>query len=76
MRGLWTTALAALVLAGGAVSAFAQDDNAALEKKKADKLAEAWVTAAPWVTDYAAAKAKAKETGKPIVAYFSRSYAP
>ena len=32
--------------------------------------------AANWLTDFSAAKAEAKRTGKPIFAYFSRSYKP
>jgi hypothetical protein len=39
------------------------------------KLGEAWVTKAAWVTDYDRAKAESKKSGKPIFAYFTRSYA-
>jgi predicted methyltransferase len=79
MRRFWTAAIAALVLAGGAVSSFAQEDSmqqAKLKEKRAAKLAESWVTATPWITDFDAAQAKSKETGKPIFGYFSRSYSP
>jgi len=35
-----------------------------------------WYTGGGWTTDFAAAKAKASETGLPILAYFTRTYAP
>ncbi len=47
-----------------------------MEQKKEAKLAEAWVKKANWITDYDKARAKAKESGKLIFAYFSRSYSP
>ena len=34
-----------------------------------------WFTGGAWITDFAAAKAKSEETGKPIFAYFTRTYA-
>ena len=48
-------------------------DNAA---KKEAKLAEPWLTSTDWVLSYDEAKEAASETGKPIFAYFTRSYAP
>ena len=47
-----------------------------LERLRDAKLAESWVTAAPWVTDYDDALAQAQQSGKPVFAYFTRSYAP
>ena len=47
-----------------------------LEVMRDAKLAEKWVSAAPWVTDYDEALAQAQQTGKPVFAYFTRSYAP
>ena len=52
----------------------AQSDD--LKAKLDAKLAEAWVKKANWITDYDKARAKAKESGKLIFAYFSRSYSP
>lgn len=50
-----------------------QDKNQA---KYEAKLAGAWLKKAPWVTDYDVARATADEKGLPILAYFTRSYAP
>ena len=36
----------------------------------------AWLEKAPWILDFDAAKAESKKSGKPIFAYFTRSYAP
>jgi hypothetical protein len=47
-----------------------------LEDRLAKKLAEPFVTKAAWVLDFDEAKKKAKEDGKVIFAYFSRSFAP
>jgi hypothetical protein len=47
-----------------------------LEEMRDAKLAEPWLKSAPWITDYDKARAEAKATGKPIFAYFTRSYAP
>jgi len=55
------------------VVARAQDD---LVAKKEEKLAQAWLKNADWILDYDEAKAAAAKTGKPIFAYFTRSYAP
>lgn len=53
-------------------AAAAQGLEANLEKK----LAKPFFENAAWITDFAEAKRKAKELGKPIFAYFTRSYAP
>ncbi len=45
-----------------------------LEDKLDEKLKKEFVGNAAWTTDFEAAKAK--ETGKVIFAYFTRSYAP
>jgi hypothetical protein len=39
------------------------------------KLASEWLEKADWITDYDKARAAAKESGKPIFTYFTRSYA-
>ena len=59
-------------LAFGAAPALAQTD---LEQKRDAKLAEAWFRANDWTNDYDAARKRARESGKLIFAYFSRSYA-
>lgn len=46
--------------------------KANLEKK----LSSAFVSKSPWITDLGQAKAKSKELGKPIFAYFTRSNLP
>ena len=47
-----------------------------LELRRDAKLAEEWVGQAPWVTDYDEALAQAQQSGKPVFAYFTRSYSP
>lgn len=41
----------------------------------AEMKTHAWFKDGSWVTDFDAAKAEAKKTGKPIFAYFTRTYA-
>ncbi len=40
------------------------------------KIAEPWVKAGGWFTDYEAALAESKRSGKPVLAFFTRSYSP
>ena len=47
-----------------------------LEEKLERKLAKPFVENVAWVQEYDAALAKAKESGRIVFAYFSRSYAP
>lgn len=47
-----------------------------LKKKKEEVLKDAFLKKAAWILDYDQALAEAKKTGKPVLAYFSRSYAP
>ena len=47
-----------------------------LIKERDEKLAKAVFKKAPWITDYDKARAESRKTGKPIFAYFTRSYAP
>ena len=66
--------LLALALLGAApLHAQTQEE---LVRRRDEKLAEEWLTKAPWTTAYADALERARATGKPIFAYFSRSYAP
>lgn len=75
-----TTRLVALALSGGllalsldAQQTLGQDE---LISRREAKLAEPFIKNADWITDYDQALAKAKQSGKPIFAYFSRSFAP
>jgi hypothetical protein len=47
-----------------------------LKQRRADLVAEEWYTSAGWIDDYDVARAKAKESGKLIFAYFTRTYSP
>lgn len=58
--------------AGNAAPAPTQEE---LIAKRDEKLKLPFLQKAPWLTDYDAARAAAKKTGKPIFVYFSRSYA-
>ena len=78
MKGTFLAVAAAGFLAAAfATPASAQDaQKEAMQKKYEEKIAEAWFKDGGWTDDYDAALAKSKETGKPILAYFSRSYSP
>jgi hypothetical protein len=69
MRILLRLPLALLALA---TIVSAQDMESRLE----EKLAKDFIKNADWEMDFDAAKAKAKESGKLIFAYFTRSYSP
>ena len=71
-------ALAGLLVAGTAAVGFAQDTAAKteLEQKFEKKVAAAWFTDNGFTADYDVARERAKEAGKPIFAYFTRSYDP
>ena len=62
----------ALVLAFAAVAARAQSFEEKLEKK----LQAPFLGKAPWVLDYDEARKLAKEKGRVVFAYFTRSFAP
>ncbi len=68
--------LAALLFLGVASPAWAQDNDAKNIKLRDEKLQSAFLKNAPWITDFDKAQAEAKKTGKPIFAYFTRSYSP
>ena len=69
MRTLLRLPLALLALA---TIVSAQD----MESRLAEKLEKDFVKNAAWEMDFDAAKQKAKESGKLIFAYFTRSYSP
>ena len=53
----------------------AQEGNDLQEKYDA-KVSEDWVAQGGWILDYDKALAQAKNEGKYVFAYFSRSYSP
>ena len=66
----------ALTLVAGLCSVAAAQSDDVFKERRDKKLAEAWVKKAPWILDYDKAKAESAKAGKPIFAYFTRSYAP
>ena len=56
-----------------ALAATSQDT---LEARRDAKLASPFLKKAPWRTDYDEARRLARESKKPIFAFFTRSYAP
>ena len=55
------------------LAAQSQED---LQAKFEEKLSHDFVSFGGWTTDYDAARARAKQEGKVLFVYFSRSYAP
>lgn len=47
-----------------------------LREKRAAKLSAAFLEKADWLTGFEEAMALAKQSNRPILAYFTRSYAP
>ena len=70
MRSLRIRAGSVLLALAAAVAAGEMED------KLEEKLGKDFVKNAEWTTDFDAAKAKAKESGKAIFGYFTRSYSP
>jgi hypothetical protein len=68
---LWGLALWATLIGVGATGA--QDS---LEDKLQKKLKEPFLGKAPWITDYEKGKEESRKSGKPIFAYFTRSFLP
>ncbi|MCR9246064.1 MAG: thioredoxin family protein [bacterium] len=50
-------------------------DQAKMQKNFAEMQTHDWFKDGGWLLDFDAAKAKAEATGKPIFAYFTRTYA-
>ena len=63
--------LAAVIATAIGSVAFGQS----LEEKRDKKLASEFLKKAAWTTDYDKALEESKKSGKPIFAYFTRSYA-
>lgn len=51
-------------------------DQEKMKASYAEMQTHSWFTDGGWITDFDVAKATAKKTGKPIFAYFTRTYAP
>ena len=68
--------LLAPTLLAAAVAAPQQPDQAELKAKYEAKLTAEYLEFGGWLTDYDAARAKAKAEGKLLFTYFSRSYSP
>jgi len=51
-------------------------DQEKMAANYAEMQTHSWFQDGGWMTDFDAAKARSAETGKPIFAYFTRSYAP
>jgi hypothetical protein len=72
VRNLTLLPLAAALVAVLGARATAGD----LEDKRDEKLKKPFIEQGHWITDYDKAREEAKKTGKPILVYFTRSYAP
>ena len=66
-------ALAFFAAAGDALAQAANQDQ--MKKNLEKKLEAEFLKKATWILDYDQAKAESKKSGKPIFAYFTRSYA-
>jgi hypothetical protein len=73
-RLLFGHAVTAALILSLSLPVFAQGDQEDLKKKLEEKLAEDWLKNGDWTTDYDKALKRAKESEKPIFAYFTRSY--
>ena len=71
-----TAALGLLAAGMLSVSACGQKSQEQLIASREAKLASDWVKNADWHLDYEEALTEAKESGKSIFSYFTRSYSP
>lgn len=53
-----------------------QKSQAELQASFAEMQTHDWYTGGGWTTEFATAKEAAAKSGKPILAYFTRTYAP
>jgi hypothetical protein len=74
MKRLTILAMAASLLTGSALLG-QQKSQEEFAKLRDEKMALEVFQKANWIFDYEAARAEAKKSGKPIFAYFTRSYA-
>jgi hypothetical protein len=63
------------LLLGAASAAWAQMDQETMKANLDKKLNSAFLSKASWITDYDKALEESRKSGKPIFAYFTRSYA-
>lgn len=70
---LLAAATASALFAPSVCSQKSQDE---LKASFAEMQTHSWYVDGGWTTDFATAKAEAKESGRPIFAYFTRTYAP
>ena len=66
----------ALVLLAQGVDAQRRYDQDKMQANFAAMQEHDWYTGGGWTTSFDVAKIEAKKTGKPIFAYFTRTYAP
>ena len=81
MQLLSTRSLALLTLVAALVPTELAAQGRKLDQDKmqanfAEMQTHDWFTGGGWMLDFDEAKAAAKKTGKPIFAYFTRTYAP
>ena len=77
MKFAMKAALAGVLALGLSTAALAQDGaKNDFEAKYQAKIAESWFVDNGFTSDYDKAREMATETGKPIFAYFTRSYSP
>ncbi|MHC5210833.1 MAG: hypothetical protein ACYTG2_08960 [Planctomycetota bacterium] len=70
-------ALAGLAFLGAAPAVLAQDDEQAeLQAKYEQKVAESWFTDNGFTDDFDLARERARDSRTPIFVYFTRSYSP
>lgn len=68
--------IAAALLAQGVVAQQRSYPQDKMKANFAEMQTHSWYVGGGWTTDFATAKTKAKESGKPIFAYFTRTYSP
>ena len=76
MRYLTISAVTLAVLATGLTAQRQKKSQEQLQASFDEMKTHKWYTGGGWTTDFAVAKETAKKTGKPIFAYFTRTYAP
>lgn len=76
MQSMTGFALAAAALLAPSALAQRTYDQEQMAANFEEMLGHEWYTGGGWTVDFDAAKAKAKESGLPILAYFTRTYAP
>lgn len=73
---LYSAAMLAAGLLPASLSAQRTYDQDKMTANFAEMQTHGWYTGGAWTTDFADAKARSEDTGRPILAYFTRTYAP